>query len=414
MKMFVRVLFSILFLWPLGAAAQDGETLEFKIGLSDSLTLQDVVKATLLRSPNNVVAKTKENNAAALSGRASSIFSDTPEISFNHQNDRIMSNQGLREWESSLDMPLWMPGQKAANRQKARMSSLEAAAYQKLAILEATGQVREMLWELKLAEAALNQSRNNLEIALALDRDITRKIDAGNLPKRNALLSQKEVMTRRMELITAEAEYIHSAREYEAVTGLTEMPTHIDEVVNLVVDGQNVPEIELAQAKVNFMEAEYKESKSSWRSPPKLSVSFKRETGSYLGRNVDSVGVGLSMPLGAGVHMTSKRAAVAIELADADRANQVLKREHRLHLHEAEHELEVCAIQLPFSKSHFDMATENLRLSQKAFDLGESDLLDFLKIQEQYFLSASDNTRKIIECKRAVARHNQIKGVLLP
>ena len=112
--------------------------------------------------------------------------------------------------------------------------------------------------------------------------------------------------------------------------------------------------------------------------------------------------------------MTSKRSAAAIELAEADRANLFLKREHRLHLHEAEHELEVCTIQLPFSKSHFDMATENLRLSHRAFDLGESDLLDLLKIQEQYFLSAGDNIKKIIECKRAIARHNQIKGVLLP
>ncbi|PCI43551.1 MAG: hypothetical protein COB49_12070, partial [Alphaproteobacteria bacterium] len=40
-------------------------------------------------------------------------------------------NQGLREWESSLDMPLWMPGQKAASRQKARMYILEAEAYAK-------------------------------------------------------------------------------------------------------------------------------------------------------------------------------------------------------------------------------------------------------------------------------------------
>ncbi|MBL4604080.1 MAG: TolC family protein [Emcibacteraceae bacterium] len=404
----------MLLLWPFAAASQDGGTLEFKIGLSDNLTLQDVVKATLLRSPNNVVARAKENKADALSGRASSLFSDTPEISFNHQNDSIMSNQGLREWESSLDMPLWMPGQKAASRQKARMYTLEADAYQKLVILEATGQVREMFWEIKLADAGLQQSRNNLKMALALDRDITDKIAAGNLPKRDALLSQKEIMTRRMELITAEADYIHPAREYEAVTGLTVMPAHIDEVVNLEVDGENAPEIELAQAKVAFMEAEYKESKSSWSNPPKLSVGFKRETGSFLGRNINSLGVGLSIPLGAGVHMTSKRTAAALELAEADRANQILKREHRLHLHEAEHELEVCAIQLPFSKAHFDMATENLRLSQRAFDLGESDLLDLLKIQEQYFLSAGDNITKIIECKRAIARHNQIKGVLLP
>lgn len=412
--MVIRVLLSILLLWPPYVEAQGEKTLDFKIGINDTLTFQDVVKATLLQSPNTVVARAKKNDAAALSGRASSIFSDTPEISFNHQNDRITSNQAVREWESSLNMPLWMPGQKAASRQKARTSSQEAIAYQKLTIMEATGQVREMLWEIKLAEAALVQSQNNLKVALALGRDIARKIATGNLPKRDALLIQNEVMTRRMELIAAEADYIHPAREYEAMTGLLEMPANIEEVANTEVDGDNVPEIELAEAKVDFMEAEYKESKSSWSSSPKLSVSFRRETGSFMASNIDFLGVGLSIPLGAGVHMTSKRASAALDLAEAERVKQILKREHRLLLHEVEHELEVCEIQLTLSKSHFDIATENLRLSQKAFDLGENNLLDFLKIQEQYFLSAGNNTTKIIECKRAIARHNQIKGVLFP
>ena len=269
-------------------------------------------------------------------------------------------------------------------------------------------------FEIKLAETALNQSRNNLEVALALDKNITRRISAGNLPKRDALLSQKGIMTRRMELIAAEANYIHPAREYEIVTGLNEMPIHIDEVVSDEVGGENVPQIELAQAKVAFMEAEYNESKSSWRSSPKLSVTVKHETASFLDRNINSLGVGLTMPLGAGAHMTSKRAAAAVELAEAVKLSELLKREHRLNLHEAEHELEICEVQLPLSKAHFEMAAENLRLSQKAFDLGESDLFDLLKIQEQYFLSAGDNNIKIIECKRAIARHNQIKGVLLP
>ena len=83
-------------------------------------------------------------------------------------------------------------------------------------------------------------------------------------------------------------------------------------------------------------------------------------------------------------------------------------------LHESEHELEICEIQLPFAQSHFDLAKENLRLSQKAFDMGESNLLELIKAQEQYYISANQNGIKIIECKRAIARHNQIRGVLVP
>lgn len=412
--MLQRLLFLLLVSWHLSAGAQQNSTLEFEITANDTMTVQDVVSAAHSRSPDGLVVNSKEQNASALSAKASSLFSDTPAISFQLQNDRYFSNQGMREWEGGIDLPLWMPGQKAASRQKARVSSREAEVYQNLVIFSVTGQVREMLWEITLAEASLRQSRNNLKIAEDLDRDISRKITAGNLPRRDALLSQKEIMSRKMAVIEAEAEYIHVAREYEAITGLTEMPAFFEETVNHEIDGESVPLLELAQAKVDFMEAQYRVSKSSWSRAPILSVGLKRETGSFLDQNINSFGVGLSVPLGAGAHMTSKRAAAAVELAEAERQNELVKRDHRLHLHEAEHDLEVCEIQLPFSSSHFEMAKENLRLSQKAFDMGESDLIELLKVQEQYFNSSAENSQKIIECKRAIARHNQIKGVLLP
>ncbi|MBT6037497.1 MAG: TolC family protein [Kordiimonadaceae bacterium] len=412
--MLYRLLFIALVTWHYGAGAQQNEALEFEITPSETVTVQDVVNAALSLSPDGLVVSSKEQNADALSAKASSLFSDTPAISFQLQNDRYFSNQGMREYEGGVDLPLWMPGQKAASRQKARVSSREAEAYQDLVLFSVTGQVREMLWEITLADAALQQSRDNLKIAVDLDRDISKKITAGNLPRRDELLSQKEIMSRKMALVEAEAEYIHAAREYEAITGLLEMPAYFDEEVNHENDGESVPLLELAQAKVDFMEAQYRVSKSSWSRAPTLSVGVKRESGSFLDRNIDSFGVGFSVPLGSGVHMTSKRAAAAVELAQAERENELVKRDHRLHLHEAEHDLEVCEIQLPYSSSHFEMAQENLRLSQKAFDMGESDLIELLKVQEQYFQSSAENSQKIIECKRSIARHNQIKGVLLP
>jgi len=408
------VVFFILMIWPFAVLAQDGGTLEFEITVSETLTVQDVVSAALQKSPDNPVTKIKEQYARALSGQASSLFSDTPEISVKYQSDRFISNQGLKEWESSINMPLWMPGQKSASRQKARMSEQEANAYQKLVIFNVTGQVREHLWEIRLAQAGLQQARDNLKVAEDLNRDITRKIEAGNLPRQNSLLTQKEIMARKMELLDAEVEYIHGAREYESITGLTEMPVFFDEILDHGVDTPTVPIIELYNTKVDYLEAEYRVTKNSWSSAPKLSVGIKRETASFMDRNIDSVGIGLSVPLGAGSHMTTKRSAAALALAEMVRERELIKREHRLHLHEAEHEVEVCEVQLPLSESHFEMARENLRLSQKAFDLGETDLFDLLKIQEQYFSSSADNIQIIIECKRAIARHNQIKGVLLP
>ncbi|HPF47822.1 MAG: TolC family protein [Alphaproteobacteria bacterium] len=412
--MLIRVIFFTLVIWPCVLMAQQAETPEFEIIENDTLTLHDVVNAAMARSPDLGVVKSKEENANALRSRASSLFADTPEISLKMQNDRFMSNQGLREWESALEMPLWMPGQKSASRQKARMSTQEARAYQDLALFNVTGQVREQLWQIKIASAALEQARANLKIAEDLDRDIQKRIEAGNLPRQDELLSQKEVMSRKMELITAQAEFIHAGKRYESVTGLTEYPTFFEEEVDHSEDNENAPIIRLYNAKVDYLDAAYNEQRNSWSSAPKLSVGVKRETASYTGQNINSVGVSVLVPLGAGAHMKSKRSEAALALAEMERERELIKREYRLALHEAEHELEVCEAELPLSATHFELAKENLRLGQKAFDMGETNLFDFLKIQEQYFSSAAANKKIIIECKRAVARHNQVKGVLLP
>ncbi len=409
-----RVAIFILMIWPLAVAAQGGETLEFEIRVNEALTTQDVVGAALDNSPDQLVVGSKEQYAKALSGQASSLFADTPEISVRLQNDRLFSNQGLREWESSLDIPLWMPGQKSASRQKARMSDREARAYQNLALLNVTGLVREMLWEIKLATAALGRARDNLQISEDLGNDISKKIEAGNLPRQNSILAQKDIMTRKIELIKAEAEYIHAGREYESITGLTEMPAYFEEAVDHGADMVNVPILELYRAKVDGLEAEYNIRRKSWGKAPTLSIGVKRETASFMDQNIDSVGVGLSVPLGASAHVKSKRAEAALALAEMEREQALVNREYKLSLHEAEHELEVCEVQLPLSASHFKMSQENLRLAQKAFDMGETDLFDLLKIQEQFFSSSAENTQIIIECKRAIARHNQVKGVLLP
>lgn len=408
------VLILILMAWPFAVLAQGNDVLEFEIKVSDKLTVQDVVNAAFNKSPDQFVVGSKEQYAQALSSRASSLFADTPEISIRLQNDRLFSNQGLKEWESSLNMPLWMPGQKSANRQKARMSDQEAKAYQDLALLNVTGLVREILWEIKLAAAQLGQARDNLKVAEDLGNDIARKIEAGNLPRQNSILAQKEIMTRKMDLIKAEAEYIHAGREYESITGLMEMPAEFEEVAAIDIDTDNVPILNLYRAKVDGLEAEYNIQRKSWGKAPTLSLGVKRETSSFMDQNINSIGVGLSVPLGASAHVKSKRAEAAVVLAEMEREQALINREYRLSLHEGEHELEVCESQLPLSASHFEMSQENLRLGQKAFDMGETDLFDLLKIQEQFFSSSAENTQIIIECKRAIARHNQVKGVLLP
>lgn len=269
---------------------------DFSIEITSSLTMGEVVASAITISPNKITLQAKNDYAAALSNKANSLLSETPQISISHQSDRFISNQGLREWESSLDLPLWMPGQKSANKLKARMSKKENEAYEKLTTLEITGQVRELLWELKLAALELEEAKRDLQFAETLHNEITRRIDAGNLPRKDEILGSKEIMDQKIKLLNAEAEYIHVAKRYQSFTGLTQAPQFIEETVKapygsdkFVLDKENFPILALADANVELTRADYKISKKSWSSAPIFSIGVKKERGSALDRNINSV-----------------------------------------------------------------------------------------------------------------------------
>lgn len=402
-------------LFPFAATAKIGEDVIEDAIIATDISFPEIVEAALALSPEREFLKSKNYNASLLASKASNLFSATPILSIHHQNDRFLSHQGLREWEGSIDFPLWMPGQKSASQKKARLSKEEVAAYEKLVILQIHGQVRELLWELKISQMNMDQARKNLELAQEFDFDVNKKIAAGNLPRQNALLSSSDVIERRLALSVAQTEHIHAARAYTALTGLSQMPDNIEEkVIKQELQAIRAPILQLYDARVDFLDAQYRAVRASWESPPTLSLGVKRESGSYFDRNVDSIGIGVSVPLGSTSHAKSKQAEAALLLAEMERERALLEREYSLELHEAEHELEVCEIQLPLTQEHNEMASRNLELSQKAFDIGETDLLDHLKIREQYFTANAAYNQIALECKRAIARYNQTTGVLLP
>ncbi len=412
--------FLALFFWVFCSLALRAETIsapDYKLYADRTLSLRDVVDATLSRSPDRLMIKSRQEIATALKRKSASFFSDSPEIAIRHQNDSLGSNQGLREWESSLNMPLWLPGEKSANRKKARMSQAEADAYKALMTWQVAGEVRQLLWDIKLAEATVRENLKSLEMARSLDRNLKKQIAAGNLPGRDALLSRQETMSREMALIMAQSEYFHAGQIYQKYTGLARIPADFTEQMVERKAGENLPLtnlplINLADARVEYLRAEFREITSRWNSPPTLSLGVRRERGAYLDRNIDSVSLGLSFPLGGRVHAAPKRAAAAVALADAERQREVVRRSQSLMLHETHHELEICRAQLLLAEEHLSLAGENLRLGQKSYELGESDMRDFLRIREQYFDSSRKNVTQKIKCQRAVARHNQVKGIL--
>lgn len=83
-------------------------------------TLAEAVEAAWARAPERRVLGARQEEAAARAERSRSLLSGNPAVRARYQTDEAGSGDGLRELEGGLDLPLWLPGQRAGRRPTSR------------------------------------------------------------------------------------------------------------------------------------------------------------------------------------------------------------------------------------------------------------------------------------------------------
>ena len=104
------------------------------------------------------------------------------------------------------------------------------------------------------------------------------------------------------------------------------------------------------------------------------------------------------------------QANIALNHKIADRATLMRKLERALH--EAEHNLEVDRATLDIANQRKEIAETHLRMSLLAFESGEIQLIDYLKIQANSQAAIRDAMERAILVKRDTAFYNQVVGVV--
>ena len=104
------------------------------------------------------------------------------------------------------------------------------------------------------------------------------------------------------------------------------------------------------------------------------------------------------------------QANVALNHKIADRATLMRRLEKALH--EAEHILEVDRATLEIANKRKEIAETHLRMSRLAFESGEIQLIDYLKIQANSQAAIRDAMERAILVQRDTAFYNQVVGVV--
>lgn len=383
------------------------------IVVSPELNLHAVLENALARDPRMATTQDVRRQGQAWAGQANRFYGRQPALSVQHQSDALGSDRGMREWEATVELPLWRYGERQAVRELAAGYESYAGAHESALRLSLAGEVRESLWGLLLAEEQLRLTSQALETAQALEREVVIREQAGDLALKDRLLARDELLAKQDEHLAASVELRHAIERYEFLTGLAQRPADIRETLSTVSDvNDDHPLLREIQLRLATAQAEVNRLKQGAGDPMQLSLGVRRERAAVGESSQTSAGLGLRLPLEGKRYQATGLAAAELDVAQL-RAEQVrVQRELVLAAHEAEHTLSMIDESLRLAEEQANLGAESLRLARLAFEAGDLELSQLLRTQSQAMAAERRLTLRRLEQHQAIARYNQAVGVL--
>jgi outer membrane protein TolC len=333
-----------------------------------------------------------------------------PSIGLLNRNDAITSNRGEREWESELELPVWLPGQRAAREALARDAASGLSDTKATLNLQVAGMVRNALWDIAMTthQATLANSRH--QTALGLLSDVEKRVKAGDLAKTDIMLAQNEAYQAETFLLRAEAEVKHAQYRYKLLTGLNTIPEAFTEQQVKTSLDDNHPALRDASKKILVADDERNLIKVERRENPTVSISARTQRGVFDNQTNETLGLKLRIPF-----ETEAQSAPLMANAEMNYAKNQAEAKHLRYalegaFHEAEHNLQVTKAELAITTKQHANAQESLRLAKKAFALGETDLVNLLRVQASAYEAERAMKQRQIQLQWDTAHYNQAVG----
>jgi outer membrane protein TolC len=378
--------------------------------ISAQLSLHDLVEKTIARYPDSALLAAKQIEIDAKNKRANGILPAAPAIGLLNRNDLITSNRGEREWEAELELPVWLPGQRAAREAIARDAALGLVDARATLNLQVAGMVRDALWDIAMMTHQATLAKSRHQTSLALLNDVEKRVKAGDLPKTDIMLAQNEAYQAETFLLRAEAEVKHAQFRYILLTGSHTAPEAFSEQQVKTSLNDNHPALRDASKKLLIADDERTLVKVERRENPTVSFNARSQRGPFDNQANESLGLKLRIPFETETHSAPLVANAEMNYAKNQAESQHLRYTLEAAFHEAEHNLEVTTAELAITTKQHANAQESLRLAKKSFALGETDLVSLLRVQASAYEAERAMKQRQIQLQWDTAHYNQAAG----
>ena len=381
--------------------------------VDDTLTLSAAIDIAYARYPTTAEVQARSEQADAWADRGNSWLADRPSLLLRYQSDRWGSDNGLNEYEAGIMLPLWSWGGRSAVQMLGETMSVESAAAELAVRWEVAGLLRSSLWNISLAENDHELAEQALETAERLTKSVTRRFELGDVALSDVLHAESFYLEAQTKLIEVTATLLDAERVYRSVTGMERRPPFSGEIIS---DRHEVvpehPALAFANAEVSRAEAGLIVAQETVATGTSLLIGARRERPALGDFYDDSIGVTLSIPFGGSSSRKTKISVASRAAARARAAQAVQVRALTMELHEAAHSLNVVRENMVTATERMKLVDRHQVMGLSAYEKGELNLFDLLKLQATALDAKRQVTRLIIDEKRQAALYNQAVGIL--
>lgn len=377
------------------------------------LTLTTLFDRAWAQQPEAQSAALRRESAQAARSGASSWTAEPAALELQAKTDRPGSNQGSREYEVGVALPLWLPGERA---RKAALGDAEIKAVDSrrlAAQLQLAATVREAWWALQRAQTELGLAQDRLQNAERLAADVARRFKAGDMSRADQ--TQADGAVAQAEAAVAEAMGARDAAqaalavwgggaeladgaEPEAVPGAGLPADH-----PAVADWQDQAEVARRAADLAAVQT---------RANPELTVAATRGREQSGERYLQTFTVGVRVPLGGGDRARAREAAARADALDAEVRARVEQDRLAADVAAASARVKAAQAQREAMARHAALARDARGFVDKAFRLGEADWPTRLRVELDAVQAERQLARARIDAAAAVSTLRQALGLL--
>ncbi|HEU4459943.1 MAG TPA: TolC family protein [Methylibium sp.] len=384
---------------------------------AEPANLKQVFEAAWARQPEALALQARRDAARAQQQAARSWTPEPAALELSNKTDRLNRNQGARELEVGIAVPIWLPGERSRSAALADAEGTALESRASAARLRLAATVRDAWWQWFRARIETDSARDQLDNTRRIAADVSKRTRAGDLARADQHQADGAVAAAESSLAQATASLAAAQQQLRFIAG-SSPAVGSDSGLAEPDPGGEPAEVEghaAVQAlkdRASVAERTAALTSAQSRANPELTLATTRERGVFGEISQQTITLGVRIPFGGGPRHDARTAKARAEATEVQ-AELALERERLAAEREAARvRVEAARTQLASAERRAQLARESRGFFDRSFRLGETDLPTRLRIEAEAAEAERQAARTRIELAAAISAWRQALGLL--